>query len=185
MAPLLYMGTLGVELKDFGFYQGAMAGVFSVLSLASGFFIRRYGSKHCFRFGLGALSAFIILALGLLVTGIQNPLVITGICIIQAAGMIWPINMIWPISLEAVPGAKARMSALICGTRMLLTAISIQIVSHFYHNHFFPIGAAMILFILMGFWGIYLLYRHYHLGSFLNKKTLEEDAANTHEVPLH
>lgn len=185
MAPLLYMGAMGVELKAFGFYQGAMAGVFSILSLSSGFFLKRFGSIRCFSSGLVLLVLFVILDVGLLISGVHDPLLITIVCMIQAAGFIWPINMFWPISLEAVEGAKARMSALIVGTRMLLTAISIQIVSHFYHDEFFPIGIAMMVFVFIGLIGVYILFKYYGVLSYFKKQSLIQSAEETHEAPLH
>lgn len=48
IAPILYMRDLGVSIQQFGFYQGAMAAVFSAVSFSSGYLLKNFGQKNVF-----------------------------------------------------------------------------------------------------------------------------------------
>ncbi len=183
MAPILYMGAMKVGLESFGLYQGMMAGVFSVISLSSGYWLKKFGPKRCFNTGLALLLLFIPTTIALMVFKVHDPLIITLVCMLQAAGIIFPINIIWPFSLEAVPNAKGRMSAILVGSRMLVTALSIQLVSAFYHDTFSSIGLAMIIGIGFAFWGIRKLFKEDNFAEKMITRIDEE--AEAHEAPLH
>lgn len=183
MAPILYMGAMKVGLESFGIYQGMMAGVFSVISLSSGYWLKKFGPKRCFNTGLALLFIFIPTTIALIILKVHNPLIITVVCTIQAAGVIFPINIIWPFSLEAVPNAKGRMSAILVGSRMLVTAFAIQLVSALYNNTFTPIGLAMIISIGFAFWSIRQLFKQDNFSAKMITHLEEESTAN--EAPLH
>lgn len=143
MAPILYMEDLGVSLKDFGFYQGSMAGVFSVASLSSAYFLKRFGQRACFFTSLWILGAFLIGTALLLLTQTKSPLLITLVMQLLALGIIFPVNILWPLSLYALPEAKGRVTALIVSSRFIFTALGIQIVSALYNGTFLTIGLAV------------------------------------------
>ena len=159
MAPILYMENLGVPLNEFGFYQGAMAGVFSIVSFATGFFLRRYGQRACFFFGVAMLIIFIFATLIMMIIGVQGPLVITFVMQLLAIGTILTVNILWPLSLQAVPDAKGRIAAIVVSSRLILTAASLQAVSYFYQGTFVPIGIAICLTLILALWSCYKLFQ--------------------------
>lgn len=152
MAPILYMESLGVPLSEFGFYQGAMAGVFSAASFAMGFFLRRYGQKVCFFFGIGMFVAFLLATLILMIGRVQSALVITIVMQFLAIGTILTVNILWPLSLQTVTDAKGRIAAIVVSSRLIATAVGLQVVSYFYQGTFVPIGIAMCLILVLGLW---------------------------------
>ena len=48
-----------------------------------------------------------------------------------------------------MPKAKGRVSATIQGSRLIFTAVSLQIAGHFYQGTFRNIGVIIIIFIVM------------------------------------
>ncbi len=140
MAPILYMEDMGVELNHFGFYQGAIAGVFSLVSILSPKILAAYGQKKCLAYSeiLCGLSAVGILLIA--VFGIDQPMIITGAMVILASVVVFPFNILYPLSLEVLENSKARTAALINAGRLLLTALALLVVSYLYAGTFLPIG---------------------------------------------
>jgi DHA1 family bicyclomycin/chloramphenicol resistance-like MFS transporter len=159
IAPILYMEDLGVPLSEFGFYQGSMAVTFALASFSSGYFIKRFGQRACFIFGMGSSGIFMFLNLLLIFSGVKNPLIITIVVQFLALGIIFPVNILYPLSLDAVPRAKARISALISSSRFILTAVTIQIVSYIYDGTFMFIGLSMFLILGLMFICCFKLFR--------------------------
>jgi len=143
MSPILYMKDLGVDLKSFGLYQGAVAATFSIVSLSSGYFLKRFGALKCFVFSLFPLAIFFSLSLIIATFKIQDPMLITINMLFQAVSMVYPINILWPLALNAIDGAKARISALLSAVRLILSAIIIEVASFYYDGTFFTIGLAI------------------------------------------
>ena len=171
IAPILYMESLGVSLSHFGFYQGALAGAFSIFSLSSGYFLRIFGEKHCFNFSIGLLLIFLVLTIIAIIFEIKDPLIITIICLIESVGVVIPINILWPLSLEAIPTARARITAVFASLRLILTAVFIQAVSYAYDGTFAYLGIAMIFTTIVALWFCYKLYGE---ENFLNIRHHEE-----------
>lgn len=140
MAPIFYMEGMGVSLKHFGFYQGAIAAVFSVVSILSPKILSRFGQNNCLYYSkiLCILASIITLIITLL--EIQHPMVITSLMLIFAGAVVFPINILYPMSLEALPNTKSRAAAIINGLRLLLTAGFLELISYFYTGKFYPIG---------------------------------------------
>jgi DHA1 family bicyclomycin/chloramphenicol resistance-like MFS transporter len=159
MSPIFYMEDLGVSLKSFGFYQGALAAIFSIGSFGSGFFLRRYGQKNCFFFSVGILVIFATILPVLILLKINNPMVITLVMMLESIGLIMPINILWPLMLDCIPGAKGRLAAVVVASRLIVTALSIQMASFFYDGTFRSLGLAMGLFIVLSFWAGYKLFQ--------------------------
>lgn len=145
IAPMLYMESWGVSLNHFGWYQGAMAGTFAVVSFSSGFFLRRFGERRCLQFSIILLCAFVLLCLGLVFFKIQNPLWVTLVGVIQAIGIIFPINILWPMSLGVLPNSKGCVTAVVGGSRLVISALGVQVASYFYDGTFLAIGICMVL----------------------------------------
>jgi MFS transporter, DHA1 family, multidrug resistance protein len=168
LSPILYMEDMGVSLAGFGFYQGSLAAMFSVVSFSSGYFLRKFGQRACFMFGMGALGMFIFLTFVLVALKINDPLIITLCMMLASLGVIFPINILYPLALEAVPHAKGRIAAVFVAGRLMMTAFGIQIVSYFYQGTFAPIGIAMCLGYMVMFWCCYRLFQQ---GVFFSKNT--------------
>ena len=168
ISPILYMKDYGVGLKEFGYYQGSMAAVFSIVSLSSSYLVNKYGQRMIFFIGSGFMVTFVVLSILLLVFNIQDPLLITGVLLVLAIGVVPPINILWVLCLEAVENAKGRIAALIIAIRLIVTSIGLQVVSYFYDGTFFYLGLSMCLFLILAFWFCYKLFQE---DDFLKEKS--------------
>jgi DHA1 family bicyclomycin/chloramphenicol resistance-like MFS transporter len=157
ISPIFYMEDLGVSLKQFGFYQGILAATFGIISLTSGIYIKRFGSQKCFFFSVLFLMGFLAVLPILMLLNTRNPMIITGVMLLQSLGVIFPINVLWPLMLESVPDARGRLAAVAVGSRLVVTALSIQIASYFYDGTIRSLGAAMWVFTAIGLWAGYKL----------------------------
>jgi len=155
LSPILYMGDLGVSLGEFGFYQGAICAVFSISSFSAGALIRRFGQWGMLQFSMGLLVLFSALVALLIVTGIQSPVLITISMCIMGVGVLFPITILYPMMLDALPEAKARVSAIFVAMRLVMTAGLIQLVSFYYTGSYSLIGLAMLGSMV----GVYICYR--------------------------
>ncbi len=161
MAPVLYMEDLGVPLKHFGYYQGALAGVFSCMSLSSGALMRRFGQRACLWGGIVLCWISVPLIGALAITGCSNPLIITGGLLLLCAGVVFPIHILHPCALEVIVGAKARMTALMLGSRLLLTAFSLALISYYYQGSFARLGFAMCFCLVIGLVGVHWISKNH------------------------
>lgn len=157
MSPILYMNDLHVPLKQFGFYQGAIALVFAVVSLSSPLILQRWGQRRCFDLGIGLCLVSTVLTLLLALFNIKNPILITCVMMIFAAAAVFPINILYPYSLEVLENTKGRTAALILSIRLIITAALLQTVSYFYQGNFFHLGIAMVILMTVSFICIYFL----------------------------
>ena len=149
---------MNVELKYFGFYQGTLAGAFSLISLLSAKLSNWFGLRNCLYYSI-LLYIFSTLALGFITAlNVQDPLIITGVVTIYSIAVVFPINILYPISLEVVVNSKARSAALINCVRLLSTAAMLQLISYVYAGNFIPLGIAMFFmsaFSLLFVWKIF------------------------------
>lgn len=159
MSPIYYMETLRVSIDKFGFYQGSMAGTFAITSITSAFWLKRYGQERCFFVSVGLMSLFLVGLWIYLALGIQDPNILTFLLLIQSVGIVFPVNLLWPLALETVPGARGRLAALLVSSRLVLTAVGIQIASYFYGNNFWSTGLIMGLTLMGSFYFLFLLLR--------------------------
>jgi MFS transporter, DHA1 family, multidrug resistance protein len=143
MAPIVYMENMNVKLKDFGYYQGAIAMVFSIVSIFSAKFLAWFGPRACLYFSLIVYFIAAVLMFAISLLEIHDPMIITGVMLIFASAAVFPINLFYPIALDVVPDAKSRAAALINAFRLLLTAFVLEGVSYFYTGKFFPLGLAL------------------------------------------
>lgn len=156
MAPILYMEDMGVELKHFGFYQGAIAGAFSLISIISPKILKRFGQKNCLIYSkiLCLISAILMLVIALL--DIHHPLTITAVMLIFTMGIVFPINILYPMCLEVVEDAKSRTAALINSLRLLLSAIFLELISFFYIGEYYHLGLTNAILTFIGV--IFIIY---------------------------
>jgi DHA1 family bicyclomycin/chloramphenicol resistance-like MFS transporter len=157
ISPILYMEDLGVPLKQFGLYQGALAGSFALISFSSPWFLKHFGQKKCFYGSYIFLSVFFVCCLFLFLFNIKNPLMITAVMMIMSMALVMPVNILWPMALEVLPQAKGRVSGIFVAFRMILTALGLQIVSYFYSHDVRSIAFFMVLMMIATFSSTYFL----------------------------
>jgi len=157
MSPVLYMEDMGVPLTHFGFYQGAIAGVFSLISLLSPKILTAFGQRNCLFYS--EILCFITTSIMLLIAlfGIHQPMIITASMLVLAAVVVFPFNILYPLSLEIIPNSKARTAALMNAGRLSLTALALSCVSYIYAGTFLPIGITIFITtsIALGFFSIF------------------------------
>ena len=163
MSPILYMHDLGVSLKEFGLYQGAIAAVFAAGSLSSGYFIKRFGQYNCFMVASYLIAVFFVATIALIVFAVRDPLLITITMLFQAIGMVYPINILWPLALESVGNAKGRIGAVLVSMRLILSAIAIGLASYFYNGGFLTIGITICISLVINSITCYSLFKEYKI----------------------
>ena len=146
MSPLLYMKDLGVSLAHFGYYQGVLAIVFACGSLFFGLMMKRIDVNQKRMLQINNIILITsMLALGLAsLPGLANPLWITLAILVFVIGQIIPSIILYPVCLNFLPHAKGRVSAILQGSRLILTAIALQIAGYFYQGTFVNIGMIII-----------------------------------------
>ncbi|MGN6670789.1 MAG: MFS transporter [Candidatus Nucleicultricaceae bacterium] len=148
LAPLLYLKDLGVSLKAFGFYQGSFALVFAFGSLASGFLVSRFSHKRLLNASL-LMFLFSLLTLGVAIaTKTTNPLWITLSFMPFVIGEVLPTTLLYTLALNWRPEAKGRISALLQGGRLILSAIFLQLAGHLYTGSFQTLGLILAGFVV-------------------------------------
>ncbi|MGV2432298.1 MAG UNVERIFIED_CONTAM: MFS transporter [Rickettsiaceae bacterium] len=157
ISPILYMEGMGVKLEMFGFYQGALALIFSIFSFANGLLIRNFGTLKYVYFGIICYLVFIILCLITVFLGVNNPIIITLLMLLLSIGTIIPCNIFYPMMFEILPESKGKTSALLTSLRMIVIATGIQFVSYFYDGTFFTLGLIICLFVILNLFFTYRL----------------------------
>jgi len=151
MAPILYMEGLGVPLKYYGYYQGAMSLVFATVSIMSFKLLDEFGQKKCFYFGKWTSFCGAGLVLIIMLLNVKDPMIIAGVMIVLAVGAVFPINILYPLSLEVLENTRGRAAALNQALRLVITAIMLELVSYFYSGSFLSIGVVLFSCMLIFF----------------------------------
>jgi DHA1 family bicyclomycin/chloramphenicol resistance-like MFS transporter len=151
MGPILYVEGFGVSLDDFGFYQGALAGSFAIISFLSPKLLSKFGHQKCFK-----VSTFLVATVAILlgVVGLcelNSPMLITVLMCLFTMPMVFPVNILYPIILEVVPDTKSRSAALVNVTRLIISAICIELVSYFYDGRFLQLGLTIAALGILAF----------------------------------
>jgi len=166
MSPLLYMEDLGVSLSHFGYYQGALAFVFGVGSLFFGLIVNRYDQKDT----LYISAQIFIVSLGSMawITFVDsaNPLLITLIFLLFITGGIIPSAILQPLCLNFMPQAKGRVSAILQGGRLVLSALCLQLAGYFYQGSFRNIGLMIGGFIFLTILTLFFILKNHELMTF-------------------
>jgi DHA1 family bicyclomycin/chloramphenicol resistance-like MFS transporter len=151
IAPILYMNDLAVSLDIFGLYQGSVAVVFSIGSFSTGYLVKKYGMIKCLKFSSRLLLSSVILTIIATIFNVQTPIFITFIMLIISIANIIPVNVLWPIAIDIIPEAKGRVTAYVTSSRLIFTAISVQIAGYFHNGTFIPLGIMMSIFLFIGY----------------------------------
>ena len=125
------MEALGVSLAHFGYYQGVLALVFGFGSIVFGLTVNRYDQKKMLIISnLIFITSLIIISL-ITYMDSTNPLLITLAMIPFIIGGIIPTTILFPICLNFIPHAKGRVSAIIQGSRLILSSLGLQLAGLF------------------------------------------------------
>ncbi len=151
MGPILYMEDMNVPIEHFGFYQGAIAGIFSVMSIVSPMILKKVSQTTCLHLGLWSLMGLSFVLLGISLFIIDTPWIITLGMSLYVMPFVFPINIMYPESLDILPDFKGRAAAMINFGRLAFSAIGIEVVSYLYTGTFLPIAVFMFVFTLVAF----------------------------------
>lgn len=159
MSPLLYIKDLNVSLAHFGYYQGILAFVFAIGSIIYGLIIHRihFDQQNMLSITLRILMFSLIILIILTSLNSKNPLIITLAFLPFIISQIIPSVILYPLALNFLPHAKARVSAIIQGARLILTALGLQITGYFYQQTFQSIGIVLICFIMVAVITLYFV----------------------------
>lgn len=149
MSPLLYMKDLGVSLEHFGYYQGVLALVFALGSMGYGFIINRYDQKRMLYVSWFIFIAGFLSMASVTMLDSHSPLWITLSLLPFIIGQVIPTTVLFPLCLNYIPEAKGRVASVIQGTRLILSAVSLQLASYYYQGSFQNIGYIMLSFIFL------------------------------------
>ena len=146
MSPLLYRNELGVSLAHFGYYQGVLALVFAAGSVIYGFMIKYYDHDYRTMLKITALIYVVSMVMLGLAANMhsKSAVFITLGMTIFVVGQIIPSTILYPICLNYLPSAKGKVSAIMQAGRLMLSAVGLQLASHFYEGTFQPIGNIIV-----------------------------------------
>lgn len=151
MGSILYIEGLKIPISEFGYYQGAIAGSFGIVSFLSPKLLTRYGQSKCLKRST-KISLFSGLMLGVIsLSNVNNPILITSLMCVFAISIVFPVNILYPFLLEAIPGTKSRAGASCNVARLTISAVFIETASYFYNGTFFHLGLIIFSFSLAGF----------------------------------
>ena len=170
ISPLLYMKDLGVTLEHFGYYQGSLALTFALGSLVFGFIMHRYDHKKLLYLA-NQIFIFSFIAIVFVTFKYEhNPLFITLAFIPFVIGQIIPSNVLYPLYLNLMPEAKARLTALIQGGRLIFASIGLQVAGLVYDRSFQNTGVIIASIILAGIVIMFLVIRQWNLINYEKSK---------------
>jgi DHA1 family bicyclomycin/chloramphenicol resistance-like MFS transporter len=165
ISSVLWVQDLGIPLKYFGWYQGALLLAFSLVSLSCSYWLKLWGEKNCF---YGSIIGLVVFLMGVCILAIfdtKNPLLILLIMMIECISMVFPITILYPRILALIPGGSGKISALINSGRLVFTALGMQVVAHFYQHNFASVAWVMIVSMLFALWCLRRFLSNHHLEA--------------------
>ncbi|MBV9576943.1 MAG: hypothetical protein JO149_10005 [Gammaproteobacteria bacterium] len=149
MSPLLYMKDLHVSLSHFGYYQGVLALVFALGSVLFGLIMHTFTQEKILRVASKIYIISLICIGFITLTNSFNPLFITIAFLPFIISQIIPSNILIPICMNFIPHAKGKISAVLQGSQLIFSALSVALAGHFYQGSFQNIGIIIFIFIMM------------------------------------
>ncbi len=166
MSPMLFMEDLGVSLSHYGYYQGAWALIFAIGSIFFGLIINKFDPKKMLYLSAHTCVIGLIAVTWITIINCSNPLLITLAFLPFSIGTIIPFILLYPLSLEYLPEAKGKISAIFrCGT-LIFTAIGIELAGYYYIGSFQNIGIILSICIIVGVVALYLVIKNHSLMKF-------------------
>ncbi|MCD6039849.1 MAG: MFS-type bicyclomycin resistance protein [Gammaproteobacteria bacterium] len=171
MSPLLYIRDLSVSLAHFGYYQGILAFVFAIGSVFFGLAIKEanFNQKKMLVFSLKILIISLIIIVWVTLLDSVNALIITLAFLPFIISQIIPSVILYPLSLNFLLHVKARVSAVIQGARLILTALALQIAGYFYQKSFKSIGVVLICFMVIAVITLFFIIKNRELMEWEEK----------------
>lgn len=162
ISPLLYIKEYGVSLHHFGFYQGSFALIFAIGSVLYGLMIKQktYDQR---KMHVATLWIFVVSMVMLALLAIFNsadPILITFAMMIFVIGQIIPSTLLYPLTLNFIPEAKGRISALLQGGRLIVASIGLQVAGFFYAGSFQNVGVIISAFIIVAVFLLFLVVKN-------------------------
>ncbi|PIZ04818.1 MAG: MFS transporter [Gammaproteobacteria bacterium CG_4_10_14_0_8_um_filter_38_16] len=170
MSPLLYIKDLGVSLHYFGLYQGVLALVFAIGSVLYGFMIKNkeYSQRKMLVATNLILITSLIMILILCFFNTKAPLLITIAITLFVIGQIIPSTLLYPICVNFIPEAKGKISAMLQGGRLIVSATALQIAGFFYFGSFRNIGIIIASFIFIAVIMLFFTIKNRKLTSHIS-----------------
>lgn len=144
LTPLLYIKSLGVALKNFGYYHGALALSFGVVSSCSGLLLRYLGYRICFIASAVLALIFIAFSTYIILESVTNPLLITASFIPWQIAIVFPYNALFIRMLATIPGNEGSISGVNTAAKWISCAAWIQVTSYFYQGSYNVLGLSII-----------------------------------------
>ncbi len=140
MGSILYVEGFGVSLASFGYYQGAVAGSFALMSLLSPKILSKFGHQKCFKISIVLITIFACLIGLVAVLDIRSPLLITVLMCLLSMPTVFPVNILYPLLLDIIPNAKSRAASVNGVAKLVGSAVCIESASYVYNGTFLQIG---------------------------------------------
>lgn len=144
LSPLLYIDYYKIDLPTFGFYQGTLSAAFALFSVLGPAIIKKIGEKDAIFYSAKVMFFSGFCATSCLIFDL-SPLWITVSLSIHCASSAITVLVLWPVIINLKEDYKTQRSSVATAMRLIVTAISVQVVSYFYKDVFFPIGIAIVV----------------------------------------
>jgi MFS transporter, DHA1 family, multidrug resistance protein len=149
MSPFLYIKDLHVSLSYFGYYQGVLALVFALGSVLFGLIMHAFSQEKILRVASKIYIISLICIGFITLANSFNPLLITLAFLPFIISQIIPSNILVPICMNFIPHAKGKISAMLQGSQLIFSALSVAVAGYFYQGSFQNIGIIISFFIMM------------------------------------
>ena len=148
--PFLFLETLALPMSSYVYFQGAVVGLFALLSLAVPALVGRVDSR---KMAIASICLSLVggsaLVLHTLVLPDSAPAITLLMCL-YVAGVVWPCGCCFTVIFEAFPDLKGSASSLFLAIRMLLMACAISLSGYLYDESFRSVAWLMLVFIVLG-----------------------------------
>jgi DHA1 family bicyclomycin/chloramphenicol resistance-like MFS transporter len=149
MAPIIYMQNLGVDLKNFGFYQTSLTLAFGFFSMIIARVCGIIGNRACTIISIAFIATFIIFNSVFIFFGVSNPMTITIAMLFLSIGFVYPGNTLYAVAMQRDEENKGKISGMMTVVKWFITIIGVQMASYFYDDSFqsTSITIAVLVFI--------------------------------------
>ncbi len=144
MAPIFYMQSCGLSLKQFGVYQSILTLTFGFVSIFSGKIITIIGKRMAFQISIFLIGSYMLLSFVGLVLNILNAEFVLLFMILLSAGVAMPVNALYVNGLNASKEHSGQMAAALIIGKWLFCTIGFQIAAHLYCDNIRSISAVML-----------------------------------------
>jgi DHA1 family bicyclomycin/chloramphenicol resistance-like MFS transporter len=158
IAPLIYVKSFGVPLRDFGFYQGTLTLTFGIFSIFSGKIIKMIGKKIAFSSSMILIISCNLFLILFVIFNVKSAFYITAAILLMSIGWVYPINLLYVITLDILEDASGRLSAMVNIFKWLFSIAGFQMASYFYSDDFRSTGLTMLGIDLLSIGLIFYLY---------------------------